>query len=266
MSGHHFSPETVGKVIETYYRVGASCENTSRFLTNNRSIRETSVAPQTVCSWVRTYSEVAVTAMEGRKASAGASWDLFAVLLAAPQIWWVAVDQDSGYILCSHLGDGTARDGAREAVHRAKLSSARRCTGVAFHAVRPSRRWELQDLHEQAVFKGIRSALPKVSLSLLCPWADVNYGRFRGQWFLRELEKTGRRFNRVKNSERLAIYLGGWVVSRNLFNSMGMAEASSPGELAQVGSPFSCWSDVVRYSASKSHGFGRQRLVLQRRV
>lgn len=193
-----------------------------------------------------------MTALEGRKASSGLGWDLFAVLLQRPRIWWVVVDQHSGYILCSHLATGMARDGAREAVSRAKLSASQRAKGVNFHAVRPNRRWQLQNLLQEDVFKGIRNSLPRVALSMLCSSAELSYGGLRGQSFLRELEKTARKFNRVKRSETLATYLGGWVIHRNLFDVPGMPKASSPGDLARVEAPFTSWAGLVLFSASNA--------------
>lgn len=211
-----------------------------------------SLRPADVLTWVEQYSRVAVTALEGRKASSGLGWDLFAVLLQRPRIWWVVVDQHSGYILCSHLATGMARDGAREAVSRAKLSASQRAKGVNFHAVRPNRRWQLQNLLQEDVFKGIRNSLPRVALSMLCSSAELSYGGLRGQSFLRELEKTARKFNRVKRSETLATYLGGWVIHRNLFDVPGMPKASSPGDLARVEAPFTSWAGLVLFSASNA--------------
>ena len=251
IDGLHFPPDTVGRGIETYYQ-GYSYQATAQFLSTTLRIHDPDISPQTVLLWVQTYSRVAATAMEGRKASPGRDWDLLAVLLDGVRVWWVVVDQETGYILAHHLTRGEPRDGAREAMAKAKLVSARQCRRVDYREVRPSRRWSTRRIPEQDVFRGIRAALPRVSLSRPLHRAEISCGESDVKWFLSELEKIALKFNRVKDPTVLAAYLGGWVVSHNLFARKWPVGMRSPANLAQVEVPFDGWMDVVRYSVSNS--------------
>ncbi len=258
LGGRHFPPETVGRGIEIYYR-GYSCKATAQFLSTTLRIHDPDISPQTVSLWVQTYSRVAATAMEGRKAFPGVDWDLIAVLLDGLRVWWVVLDQETGYILGCHLARGEPRDGAREAMAKAKLASVGRCRRVDYREVRPSRRWRTGQILEQEAFRGIRSALPQVALSRPFQRADVIYGEFKVKGFLTDLKKVALKFNRVKDPTVLATYLGGWVVSRNCFVGQWAGQRRSSGNLAQVEAPFAGWTDVVRYSVSSSRRLGSTR-------
>ena len=257
--GHRFPPEQIGKAIEAFYQ-GLAFRGSAKFVMEMYHIHDTCIAPQTILLWVQNYAQAATAGMQGRKAIPGTHWEVFAVLFDSATIWWVVKDRETGYILGSHVGRGDLEASARGVIDKAKLSTNRRCKGVTYRQVRPNRRWRPRHISEEAVLRGVRRALPRVTLAPPIQGVEADYVGAEKDGFISVLEKACRKFNRVKKAAVRQTYLDGWVISYNLFDRRLVGLGRSPGQLAGVEAPFRNWGDVVRLAGRLSvstPGYGR---------
>ena len=215
-----------------------------------------SMAPQTVRSWIHDYTRVAMSATLGMKVGQGTDWAVYVVVLERNRTWWVVKDEETGYVLGSHVGRGDPEGSAQAAVKKSRDSAARRCRRLTYRYVRPNRRWKRGYVSDRSVLDGFRKALRTAALANPLPRLPLGHKMSEGEEaeeeFVKSLEKTARQFNQAKKLDVLQTYLDGWVISYNFLGRQTANQRESPGQESKAKVPFRSWGDVVRYADRRS--------------
>ena len=246
--GRHFPPELIGEAIPTYYR-SRSLRGTAESIQKRYDIQHTDISPQTIARWVQTYTDVALNGMRGYQALTGKHWVICRLPLDfGSHAWWVVVDEDTGYILGSHVSRTRTAEGARAAIVEALASAARPCERVTYLECTITRGRMFGYISPMKVPEEINGELPRAIV--VAPGEGPGSAPIvsDGGKFTYALLEARRKFNRIKNTEEIRRYVGGWVITYNLFGGQADELGRTPGQLAGVKPTFADWTDVVRKS------------------
>ena len=240
---HRFPPEQIGAAIRMYYS-GLPFRRTAESLMDQFDIRDTDVSPQTVRFWVRKYTDAAKRLVREYKAPGGGAWWLCSKLFRLHQrMWWIVVDDATGYILGSHISCSAGENVALDAVIEALGSTALPCETLVHGMV------GVDSNDPGAILQLIKDKLPVKtvirevgSTSAPIPSQTINN-------VLHECVTATERFARIRIDDELQRYITGWVFNRNLFTSQEELCGRTPGRAAGVVVPFEDWADVVRLEA-----------------
>ena len=235
--GRRVPAEQMGMAIRMFYS-GMSYKQIAESMADAYDIPEPSKA--TIYEWVRDYTDKAVKTMRSPqfKAQVGDSWvaDEMQVQVGGEKYWnWNVMDEDSRYILATHLSKQRNMAAATAVMRKASLAAAAPPKTIktdrlasypgAIDKVFPETKHIQSD--------GIR--------------AEVNNNLSeRLQGTFRQRTKTLRGLDSRETGQR---YLDGWSLTYNLFREHESIDDRTPGEAAKVNTPFKEWADVVRGSS-----------------
>ena len=238
--GHRIPVEQMGMAIRLFYS-GMSHKQIAEAMADAFNIPEPSKA--TIYEWQRDYTDEAVEEMKKYPAKVGDSWvaDEMQVTVGGEKMWnWNVMDEDTRYILASHLSKERNMKAAETVMEKAASASATEPKTIktdrlrnypnAINLVFPNTK------HVQS--NGMR--------------AEINNNLSeRLQGTFRQRTKTLRGLDSLETGQR---YLDGWVVNYNLFREHEALDGKTPGDVAHVNAPFKEWADVVRATPAAQRG------------
>ena len=124
LHGRHLTTDQIGAAIRMFYS-GMSYKQIGENMADMYDIPEPS--KQTIYAWVKAYTDEAADRMENHKANAGKHWvaDESSVDVGGEQMWnWNVMDEDSRYILASHLSPHRDKSAAVATMEKAKLAAS----------------------------------------------------------------------------------------------------------------------------------------------
>ena len=234
--GRRMDAELMGSAIRDFYS-GKSYKQIAEGLQDEYDIPEPSKA--TVYEWVRNYTDEAVDAMKGHKATTGGHWvaDEMQVDVGGEKVWlWNVMDSSTRYILATHLTPRRDAQAARVVLRKA-----------AEAADKPPKTITTDKLSSYR--KPIREILPEARHMQSEGFdADINNNLSeRLQGTFRDRVKTLRGLDSIKSGQR---YLNGWALQYNLFRGHHSLRNRTPGEVAKMEAPFTEWAEVVKDGAA----------------
>ena len=249
LGGHSFPPDQIGTGIQKYY-TGLSFRGAAKAVKEQFGLEDTDISPQTIRNWVHRYTDVAVELTKGHKADGGGPWWLcsqpFGLYL---RMWWMVLDETTGYILASHIDPSRTQDGARDVLLEALASAVNPCDGVAYMKAWPEFGWVYEDIPSETVLEVIREIFPDQEvIEEIEDIPSFPSGSVAAR-ILPVYEATRKRFERIRNDNDLRRYIAGWVITSNLFTEHRELGGRTPGQAAGVKVPVADWADVVRLEA-----------------
>ncbi len=235
--GRRMDAELMGSAIQDYYS-GKSYKQIAEGLEKEYDIPEPSKA--TVFEWVKTYTDEAVKGMKDQKAKTGGGhWvaDEMVVDVGGKKAYnWNVMDEDTRYILASHLSYRRDGHAARAAIRKAAAAADGPPKKIT------TDKW-------RAYIKPIKDILPEAEhVQSQGMRAEVNNNLSeRLQGTFRDRTKTLRGLDSIESGQR---YLDGWTLNYNLFRKHHSLGNKTPGEVAHVTPPFREWADVVKADAA----------------
>ena len=233
-TGRRVPAEQLGMAVRMFYS-GMSYKQIAESMADAFDIPEPSKS--SIYDWVMDYTDRAVKTMRNPqfKAQVGDSWvaDEMMVQVGGEKYWnWNVMDEDTRYILATHLSKQRNLAAATAVMRKASLAAATPPKTIktdrlasypgSIDKVFPETRHIQSD--------GIR--------------AEVNNNLSeRLQGTFRQRTKTLRGLDSRKTGQR---YLDGWSLTYNLFREHESLDDRTPGEAAKVKSPYGEWADVVR--------------------
>ena len=229
--GRRIPSEVSGAAIRMFYS-GMSYKQIAESLSDMYDIPEPSKA--TVYEWVRDYTKVASKEMEQHPAHVGKHWvaDEMQLTVGGQKYWnWNVMDEDSRYILASHLSKERNGAAATAVMEKAKANAAATPETIKTDKLR-------------SYIRPIKAVFPEVrhvqSEGLTAALNNNRSERLQGTF--RQRTKTLRG---LENLETGQLYLDGWTLTYNLFKEHEGLEYQTPGEVAKVSPPFKEWADVT---------------------
>ena len=246
---HRFPPEQIGAAIRMYYS-GWSFRRTAKCLMAEFDIRDTDVAPQTIRYWVRKYTAAAKGMLRERKATGGGRWWLCRQPTHLHQrVWWIVLDDATGYVLGSQIGSSDSDDAAVGAILEVLYSTV--LTGyelVYTTAGTDSHRSRLSN-GPDAILQVIKDHLPVKTVIRYAGSKDAPLPSETVNNVLNEYVNTGQRFARIRSDAEFQRYIDGWALNRNLFTGQADLAGRTPASAAGISMPFTDWADVVKQEA-----------------
>ena len=234
--GRRVPAEQIGAAIRMFYS-GMSYKQIGENMADMYDIPEPS--KQTIYAWVKTYTDVATDRMDDYKAEVGDHWvaDEMLVDVGGEQFWnWNVMDADTRYILASHLSPFRDAKAAEAVMLKASNAASKPPKSITTDKLRS---------YDSAVKKVFPDAKHVKSEGLQASVNNNLSERLQGTF--RQRTKTLRGLESLETGQR---YLDGWVITYNLFREHEGLKYNTPGEEAEVDTPFSEWADVVRYGAA----------------
>ena len=249
MGGHSFPPDQIGTGIHKYY-TGLSFRLAAKAVEQQFGLGDTDISPQTIFNWVHRYTDVAVELVRRYKAAGGGTWWLCSQPFAIePRMWWMVLDETTGYILASHIDACMTEDGVGEVLVEAKASAVKPCDEVAYMKLWPEFRWAYKGIPETTVQAVIRHILPDTRMVKETEGIPSFPSGSVAARILPVYEATRRRFERIKDHGDLRRYIAGWAITSNLFTKHRELGGRTPGQAAGVETFIADWADVVRLDA-----------------
>ena len=234
--GRRVPAEQIGAAIRMFYS-GMSYKQIGENMADMYDIPEPS--KQTIYAWVKTYTDVATDRMDDYKAEVGDHWvaDEMLVDVGGEQFWnWNVMDADTRYILASHLSPFRDAKAAEAVMLKASNAASKPPKSITTDKLRS---------YDSAVKKVFPDAKHVKSEGLQASVNNNLSERLQGTF--RQRTKTLRGLESLETGQR---YLDGWVITYNLFREHEGLKYNTPGEEAEVDTPFSEWADVVRSGAA----------------
>ena len=248
---HRFPPEQIGFAIRVYYS-GLSFRRTAESVMDKFNIKDTDVSPQTIRHWVRKYTDAAEREFRELKAPGGGTWWLFnQPFHLHHRMWWIVVDDATGFVLVSQVGSSASEDVAVDVIIEALASTVLPCDELVYRMVGTDLHGSRRSNGSDAVLRVIKDKLPDNTVIRDAGTAD---GPVLGQIVnnvLHECVTASKRFARIRSEAELQRYLNGWVLNRNLFTTREELGGMTPACAAGVEIPFEDWADVVSLEANE---------------
>ncbi len=233
LHGRRVSADQIGAAIRMFYS-GMSYKQIGENMADMFDMPEPS--KQTIYAWVKEYTDEAADRMENHKADAGKHWvaDESSVDVGGEQMWnWNVMDEDSRYILASHLSPHRDKGAAVATMEKAKLAASQPPETIKTD-------------HLSAYEGAIKEVFPKTrhvkSTGMQSRVLNNNLSE-RLQGTYRQRTKTLRGLDRLETGQR---YLDGWTLTYNLFREHEGLDYDTPGAVAKVNAPYAEWADVVK--------------------
>ena len=249
VGGHSYPPDQIGACIQEYYTT-LSYRYTAKVMKEQLGLKGTGISPQTILNWVHRYTHAAVKLTRGCEVSGGGKWWLFSLPLPLhSRMWWMVLDDTTGYILASHVDAFMTEHGARPVLLQALASAVRPCAEIVYWVVWSGAKGPYHYVPEEAVLKVLRETLPHRRVmkdignfppSSSAPVVAENISRCLG---------NRRLLDRIKDHDNLRLSIAGWVITENLFTKHWGLGGRTRGETAGVKVPVANWADVVRLEA-----------------
>ena len=237
--GHHFPVEQIAAAIEMYY----SGKSYGKTVLGTLDTVGKKHSTQTVHSWVRTYTGVAVTEMGKLKASTLGAW--LVRHMPVPGIGqspfayiWAVFDFGTNYMLAGLFRTDLDVEAARDVICRALAVSNRQPDSIVHYTFWPSDPALFPRKAAEVIAEEFPNASP--TQAMLRPVGPFG-GDFEGTfppW------PNARRFFRTAESAQR--HLDGGMVVYNFFERQRELGGMTPGQWANVDYPFAGWVDVVQ--------------------
>ena len=237
--GHHFPVEQIAAAIEMYY----SGKSYGKTVLGMLDIAGKKHSTQTIHSWVRIYTGVAVTEMRKRKASTGSGW--LVRHMPVPGIGksplayiWAVFDFRTDYMLAGLFRTDLDVEAARHVIRRALAVSNSQPDSIVHYMFWPSDPALFPPEAAEVIAEEFPNASPTPTrLRPVGPFGGNFEGTFP-PW------PKARRFFRTADSAQR--HLDGGMVVYNFFERQRELGDMTPGQRANVDYPFAGWVDVVQ--------------------
>ena len=249
MGGHSYSPDQIGTGIQKYYTTPCS-KCTAKVVKEQLGLKGTGISPQTILNWVHPYTKAAIKLTRGCKVLGGGKWWIWGLPLPLhSSMWWMVLDDTTGYILASHVDASITEDGARQVLLEARDSAVKPCKKLVYWVVPPEAKRECHHIPEKAILKVLRKTLcNKRVIKDTGSIPPCSSGPVVAENISSCLANR-RLLDRIKDHDNLRLSIAGWVITRNLFTKHRELDGQTPGQAAGVKVPFADWADVVRLEA-----------------
>ncbi len=252
VGGHSYIPDQIGMGIKKFFE-GRSARSTAKLMNQLFSTEGTSISPQTILNWAHRYTGAAVKLIKGCQVSGGGKWWLWSQPFPRQSwMWWMVVDEATGYIIASHVSTTMTEDGAREVLLEALASAERPCDEVVYWMYPPKTRRKYDCIPEEAILKVMRGML----LGKRVITHTGGFPPFSSAPVVAKvvtLLASNHLFNSINDHDNVQLYTAGAVITSNfLFTKLRELRGRTPAQAAGVKAPFTDWVDVVRLEA-KAH-------------
>ena len=269
VGGHSFPPDQIGTGIHMYY-TGLSSRRAAKHVKDTFDMKDADISPQTILNWVHRYTDAATKLTAQYKAQGGGKWWVRSEpFLLYDRMWWMVIDDITGYIFASQVDVSMTEIGAQEVFpetigpqdlfletigaqevfHKAIASAVEPCDEAVYLRARHEAWFSYRYLPEWAVRRVLQNILPdKRPVECVRGIPSSSLGPVVTK-ILTACENTRKRFERIKGKEDLQRYLAGWVLTSNLFTEHRELGGWTPGQAAGVKAPIVDWADVVRLDA-----------------
>ena len=235
--GKRYPANQMGAAVRLFYS-GMSYKQIAENMVEMYDVPEPSKA--TIYEWVRDYTAVALREMDKHKAETGDSWvaDEMQVTVGGQKFWnWNVMDEDTRYILASHLSKRRDSRAATAVMRKAQKAAANtpktvKTDKLGSYVGGIENVWGGDVQHIQS--EGIRAELNN-NLS----------ERLQGTY--RQRTKTLRGLD---NAESGQVYLDGWTLTYNLFRLHEALDNKTPASAAKVVTPYESWESVVEQASA----------------
>ena len=246
---HRFPPDQIGTGIHKYY-TGFSFRRAAKAVEERFGLEDTRITPRTIRKWVHKYTCAAVKLTKGYQPVGGGVWWLCSQpLFYKGVMWWMILDDATGYILGSHVAVRRTADGAREVLLKAMAAAARPCVQVGYLRVWPEANWMYHYIPERTVLEVLREIWPDEGMVKATGGnAPFPSGPVVTR-ILTAYQSIPERFDRVWVDDDLRRYIDGWMITMNLCTKHEELRRRTPGQAAGVKAPVTDWADVVRMEA-----------------
>ena len=238
LSGDRFPDAVKADAVRQCYR-GLTTREAAAYVMRMHEIRDTEIAPSSVMRWVRRYTNAAIEATKGLKATAGDTWTIdHSAAIDIGAVCWQMLDKESGYLLGVHYYPRTEDYSLAEVIDDA-IAAAESTPRQLLS------RCGLGNCSVDSFFvEAIRDAFPEIKVCLSDEPANLAptvYGP-DGREF--EGEAPTNKLAHLKSFESIRSYFQGWAVSYNFIEPKADGRRP-PGSTAVADPPFSSWREVV---------------------
>lgn len=234
-AGRRFPPEVTGAAVRMFY-AGMSHKRIAEHIEDGFDVPEPSKA--TVYEWVKDYTRKAVDEMDGHKAHTSGHWvaDEMVVWVGGEKYWnWNLMDEETRYILASHLSKRRDGRAAHAVMRKAKEAAAEPPKTVKTDKLRS---------YTAAIGTVFPDAKHIKSEGLAAELNNNQSERLQGTF--RQRTKTLRGLDTRESGQ---LYLDGWTLDYNLFRKHEALKNRTPAQAAKVSPPFDEWEEVVEHAA-----------------
>jgi putative transposase len=193
----------------------------------------------TIYHWIVRYSKKATKALSGVPIRAGSKWVADETMIrlkekeGSKQWFWDIIDDETRFLLASHLSESRGTKDAQILVERA----ARRAGKVPEVVITDKLAAYLDGI--ELAFGGETRHLPAKKLTSKDGTQIIE--RFHGTF--KDRAKVLRSFMRRDTAK---IFTDGWLVHYNFFRPHTALKGETPAEAAGAETPFKSWIDVVK--------------------
>ena len=235
--GKQYPANQIGAAVRMFYS-GMSYKQIAENMVEMYDIPEPS--KRTIYRWVKRYTHDALSEMDKHKAQTGDSWvaDEMQVTVGGKKYWnWNVMDEDTRYILASHLSKRRDARAATAVMRKAQKAAANtpktvKTDKLGSYIGAIENVWGGDVKHVQS--EGIRAELNN-NLS----------ERLQGTYRQRIKIMRG-----LDNAASGQVYLDGWTLTYNLFRLHESLDNKTPASAAKVSTPFKSWESVVEQASS----------------
>ncbi len=224
--------EQIGASLNMFYD-GLSLSDIARHLGETY---DNPVNSSTVYRWIIRYTSEAIRTLEPLKAMVGNTWvvDETVIKVGGDNLWfWDVIDEDTRFLLASHLSKSRAIPDVMTVMHR-----ARKRAGKSPRFIISDKLWAYVDGIER-IFGADAKHIQSQGMT-----ADININlieRFHGT--VKERTKVLRGFKTLESAE---LILDGFLIHYNFFRPHMTLRNKTPAEVAEIKAPCRNWTDVVR--------------------
>lgn len=223
--------EQIGTCLSQYYD-GLSFGEVARHLAE----RGNPVNESTVYRWIMHYTNKAIEVFEPMRPEVSNTWivDETVLKIAGMNVWfWDVIDEDTRFLLASHLSDTRTVNDVMTVMHRARKRAGKNPRFIISDAlgVYPDgieRIFGADAKHIQA-----RGLTHEINTNLI--------ERFHGT--IKDRTKVLRGFKRLDTAE---VLMDGFLIHYNYFRPHMTLSNKTPAEVAGIKSPYKTWTDFVR--------------------
>jgi transposase-like protein len=225
------SIELIGGSLSDYYD-GLSFGDIARHLTESGN----PVNESTVYRWIISYTVKALNYFDKLQPKVSDTWicDETVLKIAGHNVWfWDVLDEDTRFLLASHLSDTRGIHDVMTVMHRAQKKAGKNPHFIISDSLPAypdgiERIFGAESHHIQ--MKGITH---EININLIERWHST----------LKERTKVMRGFKTLDTAE---LILEGFLVHYNYFRPHMSLANSTPAEVAKIKIPFKTWTDFVR--------------------
>lgn len=225
-----YSVDVVGSAINMFYE-GLSVRKIQRHLQQDN---DSSPSPSMIYNWIVQYSQTAISVLSGHKSNTCGTWiaDETVLRVKGKKVWfWDVIDEDSRFLLASHLSAGrTTPDAIVFFRHALARSSCPPHTVIT----------DKLQAYMGSISTVFKTAMHQKSHNF-ATYPNTNLiERFHGT--IKDRIKVMRG---LKSMETAKLFTDGWLIHYNFFRPHQTLFYKTPAQKAGISYPYGGWKDIV---------------------